>query len=675
MVCPKCKRAFPSTRSVCPVDGALLMASHEDTQGWGSATLQSPPQADGPLKSIQTDESSVESSATVAPYAGAEPAQVLTGAQVRTGPPGPQVTGPHTPAGVRRAPADPAIASRPQRTGPAQPAVDTELATGTMVGEYQVLGLLGTGGMGSVYSGVQPVIGKRVAIKVLLRELAANQQVVARFMGEARAVNQAQSRYIVDIFSFGELPDGRQYFVMEHLDGKSLRDFLKERQVLTFDEAYAILGCVAKGLIAAHSKGIIHRDIKPENIMVKVEEDGAITAKVLDFGIAKLQSGETSTPGFTTRTGAAMGTPYYMSPEQCRGVSVDHRTDLYAIGIIMFEMFTGALPFNARSYIDLVNKHLFASPPSPSRLRNAISPPLEALILRCIAKDPAERPQSAEQFLQELSQLAPALRGTRFNITAPEDAPREPEQVAIPGLAGPSPTTTAPPRAGSRWIALAAGLALITGLGVGAGFLYKRSLVRPSDGSGAGVGTAAPTTTLLSISTSPVGATIFLDDKKQAEPTPTQLEVKPGSHELRLQLAGYKTYVERVNTGAGQKHFLTYVLTAAPPESPARLHVSTGNPKASYTLDNEKVGSGSTLELSGLRAGPHRLRITAPGYLPVEQAVTLPAGAALELEIQLRSGKHVKKGGKDTKDAKGGDPPKKPDDDDTTINPFKKHSP
>jgi len=213
--------------------------------------------------------------------------------------------------------------------------------------------------------------------------------------------------------------------VMEHIDGRSLRQYLKDRGVLDFDEAYAILAAVALGLGAAHAKGIVHRDLKPENIIV-IDEDGRLSAKILDFGIAKLVGGDASSsePGFATQTGTAMGTPYYMSPEQVRGSGVDHRTDVYALGIIVYEMFTGALPFEAQSYIDLVNKHLFAAPPKPSEISDSVPAELEALILRCIAKDPDARPQNMEEFLHELDAISPQLRGTRFSLTGPGSRPR-----------------------------------------------------------------------------------------------------------------------------------------------------------------------------------------------------------------------------------------------------------
>jgi len=296
-----------------------------------------------------------------------------------------------------------------------------------MVDQYRITRVLGKGAQGTVYAGVHPVIGKKVAIKVLRRKLAKNPEVVGRFIQEARAVNQARSRFIVDIFSFGELVDGRHYFVMEHIDGQPLCDYIDKHGTLPSHELYQIIDAVAKGLIAAHGKGIVHRDLKPENIMVMQEEDGRSTAKLLDFGIAKLVDSEPGEFGFATEIGIAMGTPYYMSPEQARGVDVDHRTDIYALGIILFELFTGSRPFTGNSLIALINHHLSTPPPKPRELSEKISEELEQLILGCLAKEPHERPQTVQEFLKELhrtrGQDGNALKSDSF-LAAPADPTR-----------------------------------------------------------------------------------------------------------------------------------------------------------------------------------------------------------------------------------------------------------
>src|SRR5262252_1294511 len=199
------------------------------------------------------------------------------------------------------------------------------------VGEYRVLRKIGEGGMGAVYAAVHPVIGKRVAIKVLAPHIASNPELVRRFVDEARAVNKIGHPNIVDIFSFGWLPDRRHYFAMEFLDGQSLAERIK-RGSFQPDEARRLLRHICQALEAAHRQGIVHRDLKPDNIWVVEPQHSDSYAKLLDFGIAKLV-GDNDT-GTRTQTGVLMGTPAYMSPEQCKGAGVDHRTDIYALGMI-----------------------------------------------------------------------------------------------------------------------------------------------------------------------------------------------------------------------------------------------------------------------------------------------------------------------------------------------------
>jgi eukaryotic-like serine/threonine-protein kinase len=218
--------------------------------------------------------------------------------------------------------------------------VDKELGPGTTVGEYKIESKLGEGGFGAVYRAVHPLIGKSAAVKILSRQFSANPQMVSRFVAEARAVNQIRNRNIIDIFSFGQLPDGRQYYIMELLEGSSLDAYIAKKVRLTLSEAMPILRGVARALDAAHAKGILHRDLKPENIFLAFDDGeggNSIQPKLLDFGLVKLlatdASASTSDSGqgsHKTKTGTPMGTPYYMSPEQCRGLEVDARTDVYS---------------------------------------------------------------------------------------------------------------------------------------------------------------------------------------------------------------------------------------------------------------------------------------------------------------------------------------------------------
>ncbi len=280
----------------------------------------------------------------------------------------------------------------------------SDLQPGTMVGEYRIERLIGEGSFGKVYAAVHPVIGKSAAIKVLGLEHAAKPQFVSRFVEEARAVNRIRNRNIVDIFAFGQLPDGRHYFVMELLVGETLSALLQRRGRVPAGEALPILRKVARALDAAHEKGITHRDLKPDNIFLCYDEDGGCFPKLLDFGIAKLIGD--SPLGHRTATGTPMGTPLYMSPEQCRGGDIDYRTDIYAFGVVIHEMLTGKRPFDADNVMEVMMAHMAHTPPAMSTVAPDLPPALDAPVLHMLAKDPQARPSRITAAIDALEQAA-----------------------------------------------------------------------------------------------------------------------------------------------------------------------------------------------------------------------------------------------------------------------------
>ncbi|WP_415835821.1 serine/threonine-protein kinase, partial [Corallococcus soli] len=308
----------------------------------------------------------------------------------------------------------------------------TDPLIGLKLGEYELRSRIGVGGMGLVYDGIQPLIGKRVAVKVLRPELAHSSEQVARLLAEARAVNAIRHRGIIDIFGFGQLPDGRQYIVMEYLDGQPLDAILAEKGRLPVTEALALLEEVLAALGAAHGAGVVHRDLKPSNIFLVRQPDGSRYVKLLDFGLAKRGEGPTGRTA-QTRTDMVVGTPEYMAPEQARGQSVGPMTDLYAMGVVTFEMITGRLPFIGSSPVDLLMKHVEARPPRPSEFVSDLPPAVDAFILQMLTKDPETRPNSADVLRQHLTRLRRTLRATRTNPTAPaptEESPPRPSAAA-----------------------------------------------------------------------------------------------------------------------------------------------------------------------------------------------------------------------------------------------------
>jgi serine/threonine protein kinase len=292
-----------------------------------------------------------------------------------------------------------------------------DLAVGTPVGEYRIEGRIATGGMGTVYAAIHPVIGKRAAVKVISWELSQSPDAVERFWFEARSVNEIGHPNIVDIFGFGTLPDGRVYLIMEWLVGETLATRCRYEHLSVRESAH-IIRTVARTLQTVHESGFVHRDLKPDNVFLVSRRSETRIAwpyevKLLDFGIAKLAAGDESSE--LTGPGVVVGTPRYLSPEQARGESVDGATDIYSLGVVAYELLVGDAPFAADNPVELMAKHIHERP-APMRLfRPEIPPALDALVLAMLAKDPRERPGLAEcrRWLDaaldpEITQMMPA---------------------------------------------------------------------------------------------------------------------------------------------------------------------------------------------------------------------------------------------------------------------------
>lgn len=272
---------------------------------------------------------------------------------------------------------------------------DTRLGPGTDVGGFIIDGEIGKGGMGFVYSATHPVIGKRAAIKVLKPGVSKSPIILERFIQEARAVNQIGHPNIIDIFAFGKLSDGRAYHVMDLLNGESLRRRLR-RGPLNPSEAASVIDETASALAAAHEKGFVHRDLKPDNVFLVELAGRWPEVKLLDFGLAKLMPEAGGRPAFQTKAGVMLGTPEYMSPEQARGVGVDYRTDVYALGVLTFEILAGVRPFpSTGDAFAMLQAHAEEPPPSIADLVPALPLELVQLVAAMLAKEPAARPSLA----------------------------------------------------------------------------------------------------------------------------------------------------------------------------------------------------------------------------------------------------------------------------------------
>jgi len=326
---------------------------------------------------------------------------------------------------------------------------------GQTIGNYKITGKLGEGGMGVVYLAEHPVIGKKVALKAIHPELSRNSEVVARFMTEAKAVNQIGHEHIVDIADFGTTPDGEFYFIMEYLQGESLADRLKRERLIPEPRALMIAAQVADALGASHRHHIVHRDLKPENIFLIQRAGSEEFVKILDFGLAKLIQDD-DRAFHKTRTGSVMGTPYYMSPEQCEGRDlIDSRSDIYSLGVILFELLSGKVPFGGEGYGEIIVKHVTHPPPSVRKIVPDLSIAAEQIIYRALAKNREDRFQSMEEFREALLDPesyveGPAGRPTPtgspmdmsgvIRAAAPMSRHRRPTPLGLPGRDGRIPT-------------------------------------------------------------------------------------------------------------------------------------------------------------------------------------------------------------------------------------------
>src|SRR5258706_11244536 len=309
------------------------------------------------------------------------------------------------------------------------------LSTGDIIdGKYRIVRLLGEGGMGAVYEGENMRIHRRVAIKVLHAGVAATGEAVARFEREAQAAGRIGSEHIVEVLDLGNLPSGDRYMVMEFMDGDSLSARIRDRTRLTPGETYPIMHQLLEALAAAHGAGIIHRDLKPDNVYLLKSRGGkADFVKLLDFGISKFNqlSGDS---GFSmTRTGAVMGTPYYMAPEQAKGSrELDPRVDLYAAGVILYEAITGEVPFNADTFNELLFKIVLEAAKPVEQVVPNLDPAFAAIVNKSMGREPATRFQTAREFQQALEQWASGA------------GPQLMARLAAPAQYGPPPVAHQP---------------------------------------------------------------------------------------------------------------------------------------------------------------------------------------------------------------------------------------
>jgi tRNA A-37 threonylcarbamoyl transferase component Bud32 len=509
---------------------------------------------------------------------------------------------------------------------------------GATIGQYRVTGLIGQGGMGAVYAGEHTLLGRPAAIKVLLPELSRKQDVVMRFFNEARAATAIRHPGIVEIYDFGWTPDGAAFIVMERLDGEALADRLA-RGRLAWPAAFAVARQIAGALAAAHAKGIVHRDLKPDNVFLVPDPEvpGGERIKLLDFGIAKL-AGETTTAVNMTKTGSVMGTPTYMAPEQCRGVAVDHRADLYALGCVMFELCAGRPPFVGEGSGDVLAAHIHVPVPALAAFGVELPRPVEDIIRRLLAKLPGERPQTAEAVIRAIDAVATERVGTSTGMVS--SVRRAASVVVVPEmttLSGAASTQTGLAKRGRRTFALVAGGVVVAAIAAIAVVVNK-----PGPSGDARVPFSelqAKPAAAEPVQAEPVKATepVKLEPVKAVEPAKVE-PAKPVDPEP-------------------PKPAPEVAAPAPPPPPPTSvIDLDSNPPGAQVVIVGGPVLGKTPLHTTLQRATDATLVIRAAGY--ADQTVAFHAGKPLSDAVAL-----VKLAAKPSK-------PAKPRDRDQSVNPF-----
>jgi hypothetical protein len=481
------------------------------------------------------------------------------------------------------------------------------LAAGAVIGEkYRIERLIGRGGMGSVWSAVHVSLGQRVAVKLIAKRYASSREARHRFDLEAKAVAQLRSRYVVQVYDHGETQDGTPYIVMELLEGESL-DARVSRGPLTLTAASLVLEQIGRALGRAHTLGMVHRDLKPENVFLTVSPDGdGEIAKVLDFGIVKLRGQEGI--GSSTRTGAVLGTPLYMSPEQARGLkSVDHRTDLYSLGMVTYAMLTGHPAFTGESLGDLLVAICTEPLPVLRQTAHWLPPPMDGWFQRACAREPAERFSTAEEMTTAFAvaaglrpgapsmlgggapQAVAAASATAASAFDPARSVGATRGSAVPAATSPTEHTAAPFSVTEHGIpkrSLAVPIAIVAGIiALGGAFVATRLGRSPSPEPVTGAAPSGPSP-VLTVATAPashpeptVEARPAVATTPSASAAPAKIE-KPGvslagrpsqsapGHAAPAKTAAAALASSGVKPGAASPHAVAKPGGAAEPPAP-----------------------------------------------------------------------------------------------------------
>ena len=461
-------------------------------------------------------------------------------------------------------------------------------------GRYRVLRDLGEGGMGHVFVAENVTIGSHVAVKVLKPELVANEDFRKRFQKEADAIAAVEHQNVVRFYDL--VVGDPTFLVMEYIDGPTLSKTLKESVRLEPLRAAELARRLCWGLHAAHKVGVIHRDIKPANIILAHDEEAGEQPKLIDFGVAKTAGRPTDLQ--LTRQGQIVGTPHYMSPEQVGGGEVDPRSDVYALGCVLYHMLTGRPPFVGNEEYQILRQHMERAPDPPSHIA-VVPPAFDPVVLRALAKDPQRRFASTREMAQALAEVIGVAAHERVTAVGHASATRRPRP---------------------RGVAVALGAALLAAtaaLCLGAGWFLR--------------GHRAPTGGAIIVLSEPPGAAVDLDGRAVKQTTPAVLEgVAEGRHVVGLRMSGHSDTERHVAVASRGRAVVEVVL---PPIS-HRVSVATSPAGASVYLDRKLVLGTTPTFMAITEDDFHELRIERAGYEPIVRALT-PEDQKAELSFTL----------------------------------------
>ncbi len=517
-------------------------------------------------------------------------------------------------------------------------------------GRFLVLKKIGAGGMGAVYRARQEGMDRDVAVKVLLGDLTENDTVLRRFTLEALAVSRLKHPNTIQIFDYGTTPQGNPYIAMEMLEGSTLHDVLRKERPLPIRRALKIMSQVAASLGEAHGKGIVHRDLKPENIFLIDVSGNPDFVKVLDFGVAKMADSKDE-KGTLTQAGSIFGTPRYMSPEQCSAQPVDHRSDIYALGVILFEMVTGIPPFVSDQPLTLLLAHVNEAPPQPSAvellgkdgvpLKQVIPAEVEDLILTLLEKNPADRIQTSEDLSKECMKLAEALPpafdarvgeaeaetlGVRLpsmhtmSMTA-RTMHMTPEQAAAAALSA----QDAPKKKSSALVPILIGLIMATGAAVAVVATQKPEVKEVAKVAEPPPGTVIPPPAVppkddevtATLTSQPPGATVLRGNENLGVTNLTMTRKKDAPAEVvRLVLPGYKPVEVTLNF---KQNFMQHTQMIEEPAPPVAAPPPVAPASVKSKAPSAPVVAPAKVEASKAEAPKAEPKVEAPKAEPKEE--------------------------------------------------------